>query len=131
MEDHISNKRNGHQLTDCYDPVSKTLDIRSDGMYPSNTLSNLCSNGFRLDGVVCSSMEGFLQSLKQQDRDKQRQMCSMKGGNARKRSVTSWQTDQVVWWRGQAIDRQGKQYNSCSDGLSRRCSNRTSGSARH
>ena len=55
-------------------------------------------------------MEGFLQSLKQQDRDKQRQICSMKGGNARKRSVTSWQTDQVVWWRGQAIDRQGKKY---------------------
>ena len=110
MEDHKSNKRNGHQLTDCYDPVSKTLDIRSDGMYPSNTLSNLCSNGFRLDGVVCSSMEGFLQSLKQQDRDKQRQVCSMKGGNAKKQSTTSWQTDQVVWWRGQAIDRQGKKY---------------------
>ena len=60
MEGHKNNKQNGHQPVDCYDPVSKTLDIRFDGMYPSNVLSNLCSNGFRLDGVVCSSMEGFL-----------------------------------------------------------------------
>ena len=110
MEEHKSNKRNGNQPVDCYDPVNKTLDIRFDGLYPSNTLSNMCSNGFRLDGMVCGSMEGFLQSLKQQDRDKQRQVCSMKGGNAKKQSTTSWQTDQVVWWRGQAIDRQGKEY---------------------
>lgn len=34
----------------------------------------------------------------------------MKGGNARKMSVTSWQTDQVVWWKGQAIDRQSEEY---------------------
>ena len=110
MEEHKRNKRNGHQPVDCYDPVVKTLDIRFDGMYPSGVLSNQCSNGFRLDGVVCSSMEGFLQSLKQQNRDKQRQVCSMKGGNAKKQGTTSWQTDQVVWWRGQAIDRQGEEY---------------------
>lgn len=89
---------------------NNTLDIRSNGLYPSGVLSNLCSNGFRFDRMVCGSMEGFLQSLKRQDRDKQRQICSMKGGNARKMSVTSWQTDQVVWWKGQAIDRQGKEY---------------------
>ena len=29
--------------------------------------------------MVCGSMEGFLQSLKQKDKDKQRQICSMKG----------------------------------------------------
>lgn len=34
----------------------------------------------------------------------------MRGGNARKMSVTSWQTDQIVWWKGQAIDRQSKEY---------------------
>ena len=89
-----------------------TLDIRSNGLYPSNVLSNLCSNGFRFDGMVCGSMEGFLQSLKRQDLDKQRQICSMKGGNARKMSVTSWQTDQIVWWKGHAIDRQGKEFQS-------------------
>lgn len=89
--------RNGHELKDMYDPETNTLDIRSNGLYPSNVLSNLCSNGFRLDGMVCGSMEGFLQSLKRQDINKQLQICSMKGGNARKMSVTSWQTDQIVW----------------------------------
>lgn len=93
-----------------YDPVTNTLNIRSNGQYPSNVLSNLCSNRFRFDGMVCGSMEGFLQSLKQQDLEKQRSICSMKGGNARKRSVTSWQTDQSVWWKGRAINRQSEEF---------------------
>lgn len=110
MEDYMATTRNGHQMKDFYDPDTNTLDIRSNGLYPSNVLSNLCSNGFRFEGMVCGSMEGFLQSLKQKDKDKQRQICSMKGGNARKHSVTSWQTDQIVWWKGQAYDRQGEDY---------------------
>lgn len=110
MEDYNATTRNGHQLIDFYDPDANTLDIRSNGLYPSNVLSNLCSNGFRFDGVVCGSMEGFLQSLKQQEKSKQLQICQMKGGNARKHSVTSWQTDQIVWWKGQAYDRQSEEY---------------------
>ena len=74
----------------------QAIDIWSKNAYPADVLSNLCSNGFRFDSVVCGSMEGFLQFLKQQDLDKQRQICSMKGGNARKRSITSWQTDQIL-----------------------------------
>ena len=108
--DNNQNARITNQQVDYFNPETNTLDIRSNGMYPSGVLSNLCSNGFRFDGMVCGSMEGFLQSLKQQDIGKQRQICQMKGGNARKRSVTSWQTDQVVWWRGQPIDRQGEEY---------------------
>lgn len=109
-EDYFATERNGHELKDFYDPDANTLDIRSNGLYPSNVLSNLCSNGFRFEGMVCGSMEGFLQSLKQKDKEKQRQICSMKGGNARKHSVTSWQPDQIVWWKGQAYDRQGEDY---------------------
>lgn len=109
-ENYFAAARNGHEMKDMYNPETNTLDIRSNGMYPSNVLSNLCSNGFRFDGVVCNSMEGFLQSLKQQDLEKQRQICSMKGGNARKKSVTSWQTDQIVWWKGQTINRQSEEY---------------------
>ena len=111
MEDnYMATTRNGHELKDMYNPEINTLDIRSNGLYPSNVLSNLCSNGFRLNGMVCGSMEGFLQSLKRKELDKQRQICSMRGGNARKMSVTSWQTDQIVWWKGQAIDRQSEEY---------------------
>ena len=106
----MATSRNGHELKDMYNPETNTLDIRSNGLYPSNVLSNLCSNGFRFDGMICGSMEGFLQSLKRKELAKQRQICSMKGGNDRKMSVTSWQTDQIVWWRGQAIDRQSEEY---------------------
>ena len=109
-ENYMATTRNGHELKDMYNPETNTLDIRSNGLYPSNVLSNLCSNGFRLDGMVCGSMEGFLQSLKRKELDKQRQICNMKGGNARKMGVTSWQTDQIVWWKGQAIDRQSEEY---------------------
>ena len=66
-ENYMATTRNGHELKDMYNPETNTLDIRSNGLYPSNVLSNLCSNGFRLDGMVCSSMEGFLQSLKRKE----------------------------------------------------------------
>ena len=88
----------------------KAVDIWSKSDYPSDVLSNLCSNGFRFDGMVCGSMESFLQSLKQRDKDKQRQICSMKGKDAKKMTTTCWQTDQTVWWKGDAIDRQSEEY---------------------
>lgn len=109
-ENYSATSRNGHELKDMYDPMTNTLDIRSNGLYPSNVLSNLCSNRFVFDGIICGSMEGFLQSLKQKDPDKQRQICSMKGGNARKKSVTSWQTKQILWWRGREINRQSDEF---------------------
>jgi len=88
----------------------KAVDIWSKSEYPAGVLSNLCSNGFRFDGMVCGSMEGFLQSLKQKDKDKQRQICSMKGKNAKKMTSTGWQADQIVWWKGHPIDRQSQDY---------------------
>lgn len=109
-ENYFATSRNGHELKDMYNPETNTLDIRSNGLYPSNVLSNLCSNRFVFDGMICGSMEGFLQSLKQKDLDKQRQICSMKGGNARKKSVTSWQTDQILWWKGREINRQSDEF---------------------
>ena len=90
----------------------KAVDIWSKTEYPADVLSNLCSNGFRFDGMMCGSMEGFLQSLKQKDKDKQRQICSMKGKNAKKMTSTGWQTDQTVWWKGNPIDRQSADYYS-------------------
>ena len=88
----------------------KALDIWSKSPYPANVLSNLCSNGFRFDGVLCGSMEGFLQSLKYQDTGRQRQICSMKGKNAKNMTLSHWQTDQIVWWKGTEINRQSKEF---------------------
>ncbi len=75
----------------------KAIDIWSKSAYPADVLSNLHSNGFHFDGMVCGSMEGFLQSLKYKNPDKQRQICNMTGKNAKNMSVSDWQTDQIVW----------------------------------
>ena len=88
----------------------KAIDIWSKDPYPSNVLSNLCSNSFKFDGMLCGSMEGFLQSLKQKDINKQRRICSMKGKNAKKMTTNAWQCDQIVWWKGNAIDRQSEDF---------------------
>lgn len=107
MEENVfATSRNGHELKDMYNPENNTLDIRSNGLYPSNVLSNMCNNAFVFDGVECGSMEGFLQSLKYKDKERQRQICSMKGGEAKKHSTKAWQKDQILWWKGQVIDRQ-------------------------
>ena len=63
-EDYMATTRNGHNLKDMYNPETNTLDIRSNGLYPSNALRNLCSNGFRFEGMVCGTMEGLLPFLK-------------------------------------------------------------------
>ena len=55
-ENYMAKTRNGHELKDMYNPETNTLDIRSNGLYPSNVLSNLCSNAFVFDGVECGSM---------------------------------------------------------------------------
>ena len=66
-ENYMATTRNGHELKDMYNPETNTLDIRSNGLYPSNVLSNLCSNGFRLDGMVCSSCLLYTSCEKQGD----------------------------------------------------------------
>ena len=66
MEDnYMATTRNGHELKDMYNPETNTLDIRSNGLYPSNVLSNMYSTGFLVDGMECGSMEGFLQYYNQ------------------------------------------------------------------
>lgn len=52
MEDVFATTRNGRQLVDFYDPDTNTLDIRSNGLYPSNTararnISSCCAGHIR------------------------------------------------------------------------------------
>jgi len=116
MEDYFASTRNGHELKDFYDPETNTLDIRSNGLYPSNVLSNLCDNAFIYDGVECGSMEGFLQSLKHQNIEKQKEICAMKGGNARKHSSSAWKKDQMLWWKGQTYPRESYEFTTLVEG---------------
>ena len=63
-ENYMATTRNGHELKDMYNPETNTLDIRSNGLYPSNVLSNLCSNGVQQYGgfLAISEEEGTRQA---------------------------------------------------------------------
>lgn len=66
-------------------PIRKEIimDIGSGSGYPSSNLSNFSPHGFVVDGVECASMEGFLQSLKFQDPEMQKHVCTLVGKAAK------------------------------------------------
>ncbi len=87
------------------------MDIGSGKNYPANSLSNFAPHPFEIDGVKCSSMEGFLQSLKFKNPEMQERICLLVGIRAKfagKRK--NWWKTQTLWWRGQEINRHGDKY---------------------
>lgn len=111
-EDYFARTRNGHLLKDTFDPKTNTLDIYSSGLYPANVLSNLAFKPFVFDDVECSSIEGFLQSLKIKDPEEQRKVCILYGGSARKKSkkYLSWTIDKKLYWQGKEYERNSIEY---------------------
>lgn len=83
-----------------------TIDIHSKGEYPANELSNFAQHKFTLDGVLCNSMEGFLQSLKYKNIRKQEYICSLIGIEAKKagKKKRIWKLTHKVYWRGKKYD---------------------------
>ena len=56
MEDVFATTRNGRQLVDFYDPDTNTLDIRSNGLYPSGEI-------FPLDSPDSQRLMGSISNL--------------------------------------------------------------------
>ena len=112
MNDIFAKSRNGHLLKDTYDKEYNSLHIFSNGLYPANVLSNLARKEFVYDGVHCASIEGFLQSLKIKDPDKQTEICAMMGGSAKKISKkgSDWLNTQTLYWKGREYKRDSKEY---------------------
>ena len=96
--------------------LGKAIDIHSKGKYPSNVLSNFWGNSFTYDGVLCKSMEGFLQSLKHPDPEKQRQVCQCKGRRAKNMGTDTWKVAQKVYWKGETIDRHSAAFQTLLNG---------------
>ena len=96
--------------------LNKAIDIHSRGKYPSNVLSNFWGNSFSYDGVLCKSMEGFLQALKHPDVEKQRQVCQCKGKKAKNMGTETWKVNQKVYWKGKAIDRHSLDFQDLING---------------
>ena len=53
------------------------IDIHSKGKGPSNVLSNFYPHEFDFEGVYCGSIEGFQQSLKTNDVERQVLVCGI------------------------------------------------------
>ena len=92
------------------------LDIGSGKRYPSSALSNFAPHPFVIDGVECSSAEGFLQSLKFKNPDMQRAVCKLVGRAAKFRGKKKrWQRTQTLYWQGQEIPRKSQEYQDLLD----------------
>ncbi len=83
------------------------MEIYSKGEYPSDMLSNFAAHTFELDGVVCNSMEGFLQGLKYRNPARQARICLLVGKDAKLAGKNKWlwKIMRTVWWRGKPIKR--------------------------
>lgn len=93
-----------------------TMDIGSGSGYPSSNLSNFSPHGFVVDGVECASMEGFLQSLKFQDPEMQKHVCTLVGKAAKfKGKKKKWWKTQTLYWQGETIPRDSERYQELLD----------------
>lgn len=92
------------------------MDISSGSGYPASSLSNFAPHEFIIDGIQCASMEGFLQSLKFQNLDMQRYICSLVGKAAKfKGKNKKWQKTKNLYWQGETIKRDSERYQELLD----------------
>lgn len=92
------------------------MDIGSGTGYPSAALSNFAPHPFEIDGILCNSMEGFLQSLKFSNPDMQVEVCKLVGKQAKfKGKKKKWWKTQTLWWRGTEIKRDSEDYQNLLD----------------
>lgn len=87
------------------------MDIGSGTGYPGSALSNFAPHPFTIDGVLCNSMEGFLQSLKFESVDMQHHVCTLVGKAAKfKGKKKKWFQKQELYWNGKTYKRDSSGY---------------------
>lgn len=89
------------------------LDIKGNSTDPIVArLSNFTARSFVFEGVSCVGLEGFLQSLKCQDVLVQKEICALKGKDAKKRGAEydTWKNLQTLWWDGKPYSRSSREY---------------------
>ena len=100
--------------------MNPIVDIHSKGEYPSWALSNFAKHEFYIDGIKCSSMEGFLQSLKFKSVKKQKQVCLLSRKDAKNSTrhtlaQTKWRITHNRYWQGKRINRFSDEYQKLLD----------------
>ena len=92
------------------------MDIGSGTGYPSSALSNFAPHPFVIDGIECNSMEGFLQSLKFENQDMQKEVCKLVGKQAKfKGKKKKWFKTQILYWQGKEFKRDSEEYQELLD----------------
>lgn len=92
------------------------MDIGSGKGYPSSSLSNFAPHPFVIDGIECNSMEGFLQSLKFESPEMQKEVCKLVGKAAKfKGKKKKWWINQTLYWQGVPIKRESQEYQDLLD----------------
>lgn len=87
------------------------MDIRKGASYPAGNLSNFTPYRFVIDGVECSSMEGFLQSLKFSNVEMQKYICTLSGQYAKSKGAQkNWRKNQTLFWNDVSIKRESIEY---------------------
>lgn len=90
----------------------RILDISFKSKGLAKALSNLCNYPFVKDGVVCESMESFIQSLRVKDPVLQKDVCAKSGAFAYsiREMLPDWRKDKIVYWKGTAVNRLDDSY---------------------
>lgn len=92
------------------------MDIGSGNSYPSNALSNFAPHPFIFEGILCNSMEGFLQSLKFSNPEMQKEICKLVGKAAKfKGKHKKWYQSQTLYWKGKEYKRDSDEYQKLLD----------------
>lgn len=89
------------------------IDIGSWKRGPAGALSNFPAYTFVFEDVECASMEGLVQAFKFNEPYKQVITCKAVGEAAKnmgRRRNLHWQRVQTLWWKTQAYDRHGPEY---------------------
>jgi len=87
------------------------MDIGSKRGYPSASLSNFAPHEFYMEGIYCASMEGFLQSLKFENPEVQKEVCKLVGLKAKyKGKHKKWWKTHKLYWKGIEYDRFSGEY---------------------
>ena len=91
------------------------MDIKSKKPYPAGALSNFVPRPFKIRGIECASMEGFVQGLKFKSPEMQQEVFKLTGLAAKRKGAgKKWQKDQTLWFQGKPIPRQSKEYQDLS-----------------
>jgi len=92
------------------------MDIKSGCKYPASALSNFAPHPFEFRGFKVASMEGLLQGLKFKSKEMQAEVFTLVGKKAKfKGKKKNWKRTQTLWFQGQEIKRNSKEYQKLLD----------------